>query len=529
MAMMVIGGSGMPALTVPFEIVVAAGLLALCPSGEGRAGRGIRYAASGILILLLALRALDAAMQAVLGRAFLLAFDLPLVAAAAEFVAETYGNAVAVSAVAVVTVSVLAACGLILFCLGRIQDAMRRGWAMRTMILLVSSTVIGIQFAHWVASDRVVPFGIVSDESVRDLRSEARAITVRLADQSVYREAGALSPRPPVGLGGADVLVFLLESYGRSSIEDPRYGSTIVPSLRGMEDALRDRGFAMASGWLESPTFGGQSWLAHSSLLSGLWVDNQYRYRLLLSGKRPTLVRDFAAAGYRTVLLEPEISRPWPEAKYYGFDRTYFSWDMGYAGPPYDWVTMPDQYTLAFLDRAVRQRPRSAPPLFAMTVLVSSHAPWTPVAELVDDWSAIGDGRIFAAWAHRGEPPEVVWRDPRKVRRQYTRAMDYVIEVLGSYFRRFGAERRVLAILVGDHQPGPIISGATAGHDVPIHVLSNDPTLLRAFRDWGFTDGMVPAPDAPSRRMDSFRDWFLDSFSGQEDRPVAGTVEDGAG
>jgi hypothetical protein len=68
--------------------------------------------------------------------------------------------------------------------------------------------------------------------------------------------------------------------------------------------------------------------------------------------------------------------------------------------------------------------------LFAEVTLVSSHAPWTPVAQVLEDWSAIGDGSVFSEWAEAGDPPEVVWRDPERVREQYARAIDYVLRVL---------------------------------------------------------------------------------------------------
>ena len=56
-------------------------------------------------------------------------------------------------------------------------------------------------------------------------------------------------------------------------------------------------GFSARSGWLTSPTFGGGSWFAHSTLLSGLWVDNQQRYRSLTGSDRFTLTGAFHRAG----------------------------------------------------------------------------------------------------------------------------------------------------------------------------------------------------------------------------------------
>jgi hypothetical protein len=142
---------------------------------------------------------------------------------------------------------------------------------------------------------------------------------------------------------------------------------------------------------------------------------------------------------------------------------------------------------------------------------------------VLDDWSAIGDGAVFSRWAEIGDPPEVVWRDPERVRRQYTRAVDYVLDVLASYAANF-VDARTLLILVGDHQPAPLITGEGAPRDVPIHVISGDPALLAPFVTWGFAPGMRPPGEAPARPMDAFRDFFLEAFS-EPENAVAGAPE----
>ncbi|MGH6917546.1 MAG: hypothetical protein ACREJ0_07560, partial [Geminicoccaceae bacterium] len=168
-------------------------------------------------------------------------------------------------------------------------------------------------------------------------------------------------------------------------------------------------------------------------------------------------------------------------------------------------------YTLSVLER--RERNRHVRPLFAEVSLISSHAPWTPIPPVLEDWSVIGDGAVFSRWAQDGDPPEVVWRDPERVRHQYTLAIDYVLGVLASYASRF-VDERTLMIVVGDHQPAPLITGEDAGRDVPIHVIAGDPELLAPFRDWGLAAGMRPTGDSIGR-MDRFRDRFLATFSEQ--------------
>jgi hypothetical protein len=313
-----------------------------------------------------------------------------------------------------------------------------------------------------------------------------------------------------------------VESYGRSALEGRRYAERLLPTLATFDERLAERGLHAVSAWLTSPTVGGQSWLAHGTLESGLWLADQALYEALMHSERLTLTRAFSQAGYRTVALKPAITRPWPEGERLGFARNYAAADLGYAGKPYNWVTMPDQYTLSVLERT--ERTGADRPLFVEVSLISSHAPWTPVAPVLEDWSAIGDGSVFSRWADDGDPPEVVWRDPERVREQYTRAVDYVLGVLGSYAANF-VDERTLLIMVGDHQPAPLITGEGATRDVPIHVISGDPALLEPFEAWGFTPGMRPAANAPAKPMDAFRDFFLEAFSEPEDATIAASPD----
>jgi hypothetical protein len=146
--------------------------------------------------------------------------------------------------------------------------------------------------------------------------------------------------------------------------------------------------------------------------------------RSLASG-RQTLFHIAADAGFHTAAVMPQITLDWPEATLMGFETVLAAADLGYAGLPFNWVTMPDQFTFAALDRLLRDGGDKRP-LFAQVATGSSHAPWVPVPEIVD-WDAIGDGRIFNEMAAAGDPPDVVWRDRDRVRDQYRQAIDYAL------------------------------------------------------------------------------------------------------
>ena len=310
-----------------------------------------------------------------------------------------------------------------------------------------------------------------------------------------------------------DVVLAFIESYGVSALYDPRFSAVVLPRLDVLDGRMADAGLHLTTGALVAPTQGGESWLSHGSLSSGLWLDNQLRYDLMLASGRQTLIDDFRRAGHRTVALMPAITLAWPEGERLGYDQIFAHRNISYAGPALNWVTMPDQYTWFFLERAIRTTADAdRRSVFAEVGLISSHAPWTPILPILDDWDSIGDGSVFAPWENAGERPNELWRDMDRVRDHYALSLDYAIGTMTSYAERY-VDDRTLLIVLGDHQAAPLIVGDDASRAVPVHVISRDPALVQPFLDWGFQSGALPDPDRPPPGMDAFRDWFVRAFS----------------
>jgi phosphatidylglycerophosphate synthase len=307
-------------------------------------------------------------------------------------------------------------------------------------------------------------------------------------------------------LRGKDVLLVFVESYGRTALDLP----VIESALDAGERRLQTAGFSSRSGFLTSPTFGGLSWLAHITLQSGLWVDNQRRYDHLVTLGRLTLTEAFRRAGWRTVADTPASKEDWPVATtYYHYDQVYDRRNVGYAGPRFGYASMPDQYTLAALQRLELEQPNRAP-VMAEIDLVSSHTPWAPLPRLVD-WSRIGDGSVFDPMPAKGESPEEVWRDPDLVKAAYAESVAYSLDAVTSFVQQLHDQDLVLVVL-GDHQPASIVRGAGLSHDVPVSIIAADPAVMNRAADWGWQEGLRPDADAPVWPMDAFRDRFLTAY-----------------
>ena len=320
------------------------------------------------------------------------------------------------------------------------------------------------------------------------------------------------------GLRGKDVLLVFVESYGRVAVQDSSISPRIDAALERGAAQLRAAGFSSRSAFLTSPTFGGLSWLAHSTLQSGVLVDGQRRYDQLVEDDRLTLTRAFKRAGWRAVGAMPGNRRAWPEGStFYHYDRVYDRRNFGYRGPGFGVAPMPDQYTLLALQRRELAK-RDRPPLFAEVDLISSHAPWTRIPRLIS-WDDVGDGSIFDRLPAEESTKASLFGDAERARAAYGQSIEYSLNTIFSFVQRYGHDNLVLVVL-GDHQPATVVTGQGASHDVPISVTAQDPKVMDRIAGWRWQDGMSPSPQAPVWPMETFRDRFLTAFGSSPGEPL---------
>ena len=309
-------------------------------------------------------------------------------------------------------------------------------------------------------------------------------------------------------LHGADMYLFFIESYGQTIFADERHFLQITPDLVAVEKALRNQGFDIVSNFLNSPTYGGSSWLAHATLSSGVYLNNQMRYNLLITSQVKTLARYFNAANYRTIRAMPGTQWPWPEGEFYGYQAKYYAWNFGYQGPMFGWSTMPDQYVLEFIRRRAMQT--DGQPLFIEFILVSSHAPFHRQPPYLADWTRIGDGAIYNDLEAVTFP--ILWPDLSNASQGYVTAIRYDLTVIAEFIKRFDKDG-ALIIILGDHQPNVQLTGKHQPWSVPVHVISRNTEFLKPFQKRGFRPGLIPTQPPPHRGMESFLYDFLADFS----------------
>ena len=500
-------------IRIPLEAILGiAVLLALPP----RARRPVAVLGGTLLGLLTLLKVIDMGFYAALARPFNPVLDFVLLDDGISFLGDSIGETgadLAVAGAALLVLVVPALTSWAVLRLTRLAERHRAAAARTVLALSAAWVTLALLGSHFVST-----VFISSDTAITLARDTALTVPAGIRDKQAFTAEAAVdrfrdtAPQDLLtGLKGKDVVFAFVESYGRSAVEDPALAGDMGATLTAGTDRLAAAGYRSQSGWLTAPTAGGGSWLAHATFHSGLWIDNEQRYRTVVAGDRLTLSGAFGRADWRTVGVEPGLTYAWPEGRFYGFDTVYDSHTLGYRGPKFSWATMPDQFTLQAFERLERGRP-DRPPLMAEVTFVSSHTPWAPVPEVVD-WDAIGDGAIYGPMTAGDPSPAEVWKDDDRVRAEYRRAIEYSLAALISYVERYGDEDLVL-VLLGDHQPAPVITGANASRDVPISIVAKDPAVLARIGDWGWQDGLKPGPVTPVMRMDAFRDRFLTAFSG---------------
>ena len=226
-----------------------------------------------------------------------------------------------------------------------------------------------------------------------------------LVTEMTGRSGTASGQSPPMDVSlanvqGADVLLIFIESYGAVSWEHADLAGPNAQARANFENDIRETGRDVVSAFVESPTFGGNSWLAHISLLTGLEIRDEDANVLLMRQKRETLISTFARRGYRTMAMMPGLQQSWPEGIFYGFNAIYDGERLDYKGPPFGWWTIPDQFVAARLD-AAEIEPRSRAPLFVFFPTTGTHTPFTPTAPYQPDWARM----LTAAPVRTGRAP----------------------------------------------------------------------------------------------------------------------------
>ncbi|MDA0663388.1 MAG: sulfatase-like hydrolase/transferase [Proteobacteria bacterium] len=324
------------------------------------------------------------------------------------------------------------------------------------------------------------------------------------ANQASDSQPTVMPPSDLARTGGGDVYTIFIESYGAIVHDRPEMRSALAGDYKDLDAVLAKTGWKAVSALVDSPTFGGGSWLAHTTLLTGDWITQQPEYRMFLAVPPETLVDRFRQAGYRTVALFPGIRQEWPEGAAMGFDSVLQAQDIPYRGPRFGWWEIPDQASLeAFHHAEISRGDRK--PLFLTYASVMSHMPFGPTPPYQPDWSRLAAATPFDQ--ADADAALAMMPDWQNLAPAYLRAIRYNLQMLGGFVENRAPDDALMVVL-GDHQPPAAVSGTDASWAVPVHIFSRNSAILQRFATAGFQTGLTPAPPA-LMRMDALNHLLL--------------------
>jgi hypothetical protein len=505
-------GSALSLLRVPLESVVVLVVLAALPWPIVR--RIVAILVAIVLVATIVSAALDRGFTLNVGAPFNIVTGWPEVADAYGVLQDSTGAAAAVLIVVALILAAVLSGILTAASFLTLAGVIRRHY--RAGLIGASAIIAGWLVLALIGVQIVAGEPVAALDTVGMVVTKANQVRATAAEQAAFDKAGttdAYAHLPAsdllTGLKGKDVIVAFIESYGQVAVQNTFFSKGVDSVLKKGNKELAADGYSERSAFLTSSTFGGISWLAHSTLESGLWIDSQQKYNKVTAGTRLTLASAFKKAGWNTVSDVPSDTKPWPVgSSFYHFGSQLNALDVGYKGPKFSYARIPDQYTWEYFQKHELAKPHK--PLMAEIDFVSSHTPWTPLPHEVP-WGSVGNGSIYDPQPAEGLPPSIVWQSPHHVQQLYGQSVQYTMSTLFSFLTTYNDPNLVLIVL-GDHQPATEVSGAGANHDVPISIISKDPTVIKRISSWNWQPGMLPSPTAPVWLMDKFRNRFLKAY-----------------
>lgn len=482
------------------EIAVIVLLLALTIEWRGSLDPRLRWIAVAILLALIAGRYADITAPALFGRRIDLFWDARHLPRVVTMVAESspiwqlllYGS------------GLVLLLGAIIFAVTRSVDALSAAMVSkrpRRVLASIAGTAI-LLFGAGIASPRIATeswFAL----PVTPVYAQQAAFLARAA-QAAKLDPKPLAPSNLQALRGADAFLIFFESYGSGVFEKPRMKQALRADFAALQRFADRAGWHTASAFIDSPTFGGASWFAHSTTLSGRWITHEGAYRSFLANPPETLVDRFRSAGYRTINLLPGIQLDWPEGAALRFDSILDSHALEYRGPAFGWWTIPDQYSLETLYQR-EMAPRERKPLFVQFASIMSHMPFGPTPPYQPDWA-----RMVTPTPYDPEPLAAALRsvpDWNDITAGYLRTIQYDLQLIQGFLEH-RVSQDAFVIVMGDHQPPAIVSGKDASWSVPVHIFTRDAKIIERFRAVGFVAGLQPKRPTLAR-MDAFNSILL--------------------
>ncbi len=309
------------------------------------------------------------------------------------------------------------------------------------------------------------------------------------------------------GIQDKNIHIFIVESYGTTVFTNPHHFKRMEDFYQQQESLLQQEGFSILSHAYNSTTFGGTSWLADATLLSGIELRTQSHYDQVVKQGTGNLLHLLARANYRRILSAPGTNFMTDDyTGFYNYDTYILQDDFEYSGPFFTFGELPDQYQLHYIHSKIIDH-SSSQPHFVQYILCSSHVPWNYIPPYIDPWEELDNGNIYYD-RERNTWYDNSWAAGSELFEGYTHSIRYSLESVFGYARTH-LDQDDIVIVIGDHQPKFPVSEKEAGFGVPIHIIGKDRSILLPFLRYGYELGILPPQTDNLPGLDRFFAHFL--------------------
>ena len=371
-------------------------------------------------------------------------------------------------------------------------------FSIRTNLILFNFTSLFIALTLWFPQERTDPtIQLMSKHIVRNIKRNNELNQYLRTDFIEQLKLKAIQLRSLTINKEINIHLILFESYGKILIDHPELSTHIKDVLISIEKELSNHNWSAHSQLSVSPVFGGGSWLASMSILTGRPIESEahYRYIQYNASIAESYVNVFHKSDFQTLTMEPGtyyLSEK--ESTLFKFDHYIYRDRFYYKGPIFGWGVIPDQYALGFTRMNFLNSIQR--PYFIQYKLVSSHSPFphTPILKNWQNYNNFSKDKISELVQSKK-----LEHNLSELSRYY-QSIVYDLQVIKDHILQF--DKQNIFVIVGDHQPFLAMSQISRDqrHDYStlLHIVHHQELEqlinIEKLESYGFLEGMNRFP-----------------------------------
>lgn len=327
-----------------------------------------------------------------------------------------------------------------------------------------------------------------------DLYHRILVMSLRIISNITYsrvlmtRKRDLLNAPAPINLHlkkKPNIFFLFVESYGSILLKDNRLKAQYLDIYNRRISQLNEKGWNAINNFSTSVSLIGPSWLAYTTVLTGVKIPNNFEYEYLLNQTETHSIRaiakQFQIEGYMSYFLNASKPKNGIEVPYrlmselYGINKWILAGDLNYTGTIYGAIANPpDEFTLNFAFEEVIDKEKT--PFFLYYLTKNSHSPYISPKTTVSDWRELNDGSNRLVGDRFLQQPNF---------EDYLSSINYQLEMLTNFILRNGKDDDIF-VLYGDHQPPALAKIDEHGLETMVHVISKNGQFLEGFSEYGF-------------------------------------------